>query len=171
MIRTSLLAAATLAGGAVCLIAVPSSGASAVPACGNSALTVSATAAQGATGHGNFVLRFKNHTTHACSLYGYPGLDALNSSGHVIAHAKRTLNGFTGGSTHGLRSVVVKPGRYASAGVEWMNFKPTTSGPCKFSQSVAATPANTDHTVHLARSVSGCRLQVHPTVPGTTGNG
>jgi len=169
--RTSILATATLAGVAACLVAVPSSSASGAPACGNSALTVSATAEQGATGHANFVLLFKNHTSHSCSLYGYPGLDALSASGHVLAHARRTLSGFTGGSRHGLQTVVVRPGRYASADVEWMNFNPSTGGGCRFSHSVAATPANTTHTVHLARAVSVCSLQVHPTVAGRSGNG
>jgi hypothetical protein len=171
MIRTALLAVATFAGGSVCLLAVPSSGAVTLPACGNASLTVSASGAQGATGHGNVVLRFKNRTSHTCTLYGYPGLDALSGTGHVLAHARRTLHGFTGGSLHGVRTVVVRPGKQASADVEWMNFQPTTGGTCRFSHSIAATPANTGHTVHLARSVSVCDLQVHPTVPGTTGNG
>src|SRR5581483_7037875 len=148
MVRTPVLALATLAGGAACLIAVPDSASAATPACGNSSLTVSATATQGATGHGNLVLLFRNRTQHSCSLYGYPGLDALSSSGHVLAHARRTRSGFTGGSPSGPHTVIVRPGRYASADVEWFNFNPATSGPCAFSHSIATTPANTSHTVH-----------------------
>jgi Protein of unknown function (DUF4232) len=170
MVRTSVLALATLTGAGICLLAVPSQ-ASTVPACGNSSLTVSATATQGATGHGNLVLWFRNRTSHACSLYGYPGLDALNGSGHVLRHARRTLSGFTGGSTHGLRTIVVAPGRYASADVEWLNFNPSTAGSCRFSAAIATTPAGTSHTVRFTRSVSVCNLQVHPTVAGRTGNG
>jgi Protein of unknown function (DUF4232) len=169
--RTAALgaaAAAALAAGG--LLAAPAQ-ATTVPACGNSSLAVSATGEQGATGHANFVLLFRNRTRSSCSLFGYPGLDALNSAGTAIAHARRTLVGFTGGSRHGLRTIVVAPGRYASADVEWLNFNPTTTGSCRFSHSVATTPANTTHTVHLARSVSICRLQVHPTVAGTSGNG
>jgi hypothetical protein len=45
------------------------------------------------------------------------------------------------------------------------NFNPVTSGTCTFSKSVATT-----HTVHLPVSVSVCRLQVHPTVAGTSGS-
>ena len=171
MLRTSLLALSTLAGASVCLVAVPASDASGVRACGDHSLSVTATAPQGATGHGNLVLRFRNRTSRACSLYGYPGVDALTASGHVLAHAHRTVAGFTGGSTHGVRTVVVRPGHYASADVEWLNFNPRTSGACRFSHAIAVTPANTGHTVHRARSVSACRLQVHPTVPGRTGNG
>lgn len=168
--RSTSLAAATVLAAAGCLLAVPTSAFATAPACGNASLAVSATGEQGATGHGNFVLLFRNKTTHACTLYGYPGLDALSGSGTVLAHARRTLIGFTGGSSDGLQTIVVRPGRYASADVEWLNFNPSTGGSCRFSHTVAATPANTSHTVHLARSVSVCRLQVHPTVAGRTGN-
>jgi hypothetical protein len=87
----------------------------------------------------------------------------------VLAHAKRTMRGFAGGA-HVKKTITVQPGHYASANVEWMNFNPVTSGSCTFSHSVATTPANTTHTVHLAVSVSVCSLQVHPTVAGTSGN-
>jgi hypothetical protein len=164
----SFAAAAVLAA-AGCVVTAASAAAT-TPACGNTSLAVTATAEQGATGHANFVVLFRNKTLHSCTLFGYPGLDALNASGDVIAHAKRTLTGFTGGSTQGLQTILVRPDHYASADVEWMNFNPTTGGSCRFSHSVAATPANTSHTVHLARSVSLCRLQVHPTVAGKSGN-
>ncbi len=61
------------------------------------------------------------------------------------------------------------PGGFASATVEWLNLNPVTTGDCTFSAAVAATPANTTHTVHLPVSVSICQLQVHPTVAGTSG--
>jgi hypothetical protein len=140
-----------------------------VAACGNSSLTVSHLPAQGATGHGSFVLLFKNTSRSTCDVYGYPGLDALNASGHVLAHAQRTLHGFAGGA-HVKRTVTVAPGHFASATVEWMSFDPVTTRSCTFSKSVATTPANTTHTVHLAVSVSVCKLQVHPTVAGISGN-
>jgi hypothetical protein len=167
MKTVSLAAAATLALG--CLAAAPAAHAT-TPACGNSSLAVSATAEQGATGHGSFVLLFRNKTTHTCTLFGYPGLDAVTATGHVLAHARRTLTGFTGGSTQGLQTIVVRPGRYASADVEWHNFNFATGGSCRFSYGVDATPANTSHTVFLKRSVSVCGLQVHPTVAGKSGN-
>lgn len=168
MNRFSLAAAATLAAG--CILAVPTAASASTPACGNSSLAVTATAENGATGHANFILLFRNKTLHTCTLFGYPGLDALNASGAVIAHAHRTLTGFTGGSTQGLQTITVHPGHYASADVEWHTFNFATGGSCRMSHSVAATPANTGHTVRLARSVSVCGLQVHPTVAGKSGN-
>jgi hypothetical protein len=143
--------------------------AGAVEACGNSSLAVSHTAAHAATGHGSFVLLFKNTSRTTCSIYGYPGFDALNASGHILAHARRTLQGFAGGA-HKEKTVAVIPGHWASATSEWTNFNPANSGSCTFSKSVATTPANTTHTIHLAVSVSVCVLQVHPTVAGTSGS-
>lgn len=169
MNRISVLAVAGIAATG-CLFAVPQIASAALPSCGNHSLAVSATHEQGATGHSNFILLFKNKTTHTCTLFGYPGLDALNASGAVIAHARRTLTGFTGGSTHGLQTITVRPGRYASADVEWHNFNFSTGQACRFSHSVAATPANTAFATRLARSVSVCGLQVHPTVGGKSGN-
>jgi hypothetical protein len=167
-VRAAALAASTtLAAG--CLIGAATSAAATTPSCGNAALAISRSAAQGATGHGSFVLRFKNVSTQTCNLYGYPGLDAINSAGHALAHAQRTLRGFAGG-VHVEQNVSLKPGHYASATVEWMNFNPVTSGSCTFSAGVATTPPNTTHTVHFGVSVSLCKLQVHPVVGGTTGN-
>jgi hypothetical protein len=137
--------------------------------CGNSALSVTHTPTEGATGHGSFVLLFRNVSHHTCTIFGYPGLDALNAKGHLLAHAKRTLHGFAGGAKSE-KTVKVAPSGFASATVEWMNFNPVTSGACAFSKSVATTPANTTHTVHFAVSVSKCDLQIHPTVAGTSGN-
>jgi hypothetical protein len=138
------------------------------PACGNTALSVSRSSTQGATGHGSVVLRFRNVSSSSCSLYGYPGLDALNSAGHAIAHAQRTLSGFAGG-VHAENTAIITPGHYGSATVEWLNFNPVTAGDCTFSAALATTPPNTTHTVHLPVSVSICKLQVHPVVAGTTG--
>ena len=165
----ALVASAVLAGAAVGVVVAAPAGATTAPACGNAAVAVSYTHPQGATGHGSFVLRFKNVSAHTCSLYGYPGLDALNSTGHVLAHAARTMRGFAGGA-HVKAPVNIAAAHYGSATVEWMNFNPTTSGTCAFSKSVATTPPNTTHTVHLPVSVSVCSLQVHPTVAGTSGN-
>jgi hypothetical protein len=141
-----------------------------VSACGNHALKVTATHDNGATGHGNLILRFKNRTGHSCTIHGYPGLDALGKHHGVLKHAKRTVNGFTGGSHHGVQTITVAPGHYASADVEWHNFNFHNGNDCRLSHYIAATPANTSHTVIRRRGVSLCGLQVHPTVAGRSGN-
>lgn len=161
-----VLLAAALVRGAVAASAAPAASAS---RCGDASLAVTAGRAQGATGHGSFVVLFQNISGVRCRIHGYPGLDAIGRKGHLLKHAKRTLSGFTGGSRHGVPTVVLRPGRFASADVEWLNFA-SGGKSCTFSLSVNATPANTGYTVHLARSVSLCHLQVHPTVPGRSGN-
>lgn len=141
--------------------------AAAAPACGSASLAVTATYSQGGMGHSWMALLFRNVGRRSCSIYGYPGLDAVNRHGHVMAHATRTLGGYGGGGP--LKLVTIAPGGFASASVDWMNFNPRTSGDCAWSNSIATTPANTSHTVRLPVSVSICDLQVHPTVAGTPG--
>ncbi|MCW2496775.1 DUF4232 domain-containing protein [Jatrophihabitans sp.] len=163
----TLAATGALAATGLAVAAGPAAASTA--ACGNSSLAVTAADPEGATGHGSLTLLFRNISHSTCTLYGYPGLDALNSAGHEIAHATRTLHGYAGGA-NSLKTVTVKPDYFASAVVEWMNFNPKTSGPCTISKYLAATPANTSHTVRLTESVSLCDLQVHPTVSGSGGN-
>ncbi|MGL1710513.1 DUF4232 domain-containing protein, partial [Vibrio parahaemolyticus] len=50
-----------------------------MPACGNTSLDYGVSASQGFAGHSAFVLLFRNHGSATCSLYGYPGLDAMAS--------------------------------------------------------------------------------------------
>lgn len=138
------------------------------PACGNHALAVTRTPSDSGMGHGGLVLLFRNRTRQACTLYGYPGADALGGYGSTLAHAARTRTGYLGGAP--LRTVTVEPGHFASATLEWLNFNPVTSGACRFSSSIAVTPANTAFATDLPASVSVCNLQVHPTVAGTTGH-
>jgi hypothetical protein len=160
-------AAAAIATGAVGAVAAPA-GATAIPSCQGSLIALSHSHAQGATGHGNVVLQFKNISQHTCSLRGYPGADAIGSYGHVLAHARRSLRGFTGG-TSAVRTIVLHSWQVASADLEWMNFR-SNGGSCQFSSSIAVTPPNTFKTFHRPVSVSACNLQIHPVVRGSSGN-
>jgi len=168
-LATAVLAAALVGPAAIASAAPAAARAAATRACGDAAIAVSATRTEGATGHGSFVLEFQNISGVTCTLRGYPGLDAIGKQGHVLRHAKRTRTGFTGGAEH-IRTITVRPNRFASADVEWLNAAKNGHA-CRFSRSVNATPANTGYTVHLARSVSVCQLEVHPTVKGRSGNG
>jgi hypothetical protein len=165
-VRTHLaalaVASALTAGGAA---TAASASAVPVPRCGDGSLTVTRTFTQGGAGHGWMALIYRNVTSRTCSVYGYPGLDAISSTGHVLAHAARTQSGY--GASGAPATVTIRPGGFASAGVEWLNFNPHTSGPCAFSATVNTIVANT-RLVHTMRvSVSACNLQVHPTVAGT----
>jgi hypothetical protein len=140
-----------------------------VKACGDTAFAISAANPQGATGHGSVVLLFKNRLPQACTLNGYPGLDALDAGGNTLAHATRTMNGFAGGAHH-LLALTVAPGATVSALAEWMNFNPQGGGSCQTSSQIATTPPNTTDTVTLNVALSVCDLQIHPVVPGTSGD-
>jgi hypothetical protein len=161
-------AAAAVVTGAAGGIAAPAGAAAPVPSCKGALIQFAHGHAQGATGHGNVVLRFRNISQSTCSLRGYPGADALGPNGGVLAHATRTLHGFTGG-TSAVRTIVLHSWQVASADLEWMNFK-SNGGKCRFSKSVAVTPPNTTKTFHRSLSVSSCKLQIHPVVKGKTGN-
>ncbi|MGN6606774.1 MAG: DUF4232 domain-containing protein [Jatrophihabitans sp.] len=169
LVPLTMMAVATVAGGV--LVFHAESASATTSACTGPHLHVAVTQADGATGHGSLVVQFENVGTQACTLTGYPGLDALGPHGGVLAHARRTVSGFAGGSSHGVRTVTVRPDHWASATVEWLNFDPVTAGDCRFSASIATTPPNTAKTVHRARSVSVCDLQVHPAVAGRSGRG
>jgi hypothetical protein len=163
--RLSTLAAAGVVTAAGLTAPSAAAAAATAPRCGNSLLAVTRTYTQSGAGHGWLALIYRNVTSHTCTVYGYPGLDAISSTGHVIAHATRTLSGY--GSGGHLATVTIHPGGYASAGVEWLNFNPHTTRACGFSTTVNTIVANTTAVHHVRVSVSACDLQVHPTVAGT----
>jgi hypothetical protein len=158
-----LAAAACTVGLAV--VAAPAD--AAVARCGGGALKITHSRPDAGMGHGFLVVRFRNTGRSACTLRGYPGFDALRRNGTVLAHAKRTLRGQTGAAR--IATITVAPAHVASASVEWLNFNPTTAGPCAFSHSIAVTAPNTFRTVHFPVSVSRCGLQIHPVVKGRSG--
>ena len=171
--RSSVLlsvVAGVIAGGVLAVSGTTADAAVVGSSCGNGSIAVSNTSTQGATGHGSFVVLFKNVGTTSCTLTGYPSVDAVNGTGQALAHAQQTLSGFMGGAAS-VGTVSLGPGGLASATVEWLNFNPQTSGDCIFSAAVAAAPPGISTRAHLSVSVSICDLQVHPTVAGTSGQG
>ncbi len=132
-------------------------------------MTAAAPAGGGAAGHTGVVLRFLNNSHNQCILYGYPGVDGTNRSGHSIAHASRTLDGPLGGChCSQFRGVLVKPGQTASALVEGNIGGP---GNCDRFHGLLVIPANTYNATPLDVAPHSCGFEVHPTVPGTDGEG
>ena len=125
-------------------------------------------ASPGVTHHG-YVIEFKNRGG-ACTIRGYPGVDALNATGHRVLSAKRTSSGYLGGVASGpIPTVHLAKGKSASAIVEWIDL----GSPCPRAQSLRITPPNAVKSVVLSpnslKSETLCRVEVHPVVPGTTG--
>ena len=153
-------------------LVIPTSAAArtAPPRCGNHSLRITATPTDSGLGHRRFVLLYRNSGSRACTLHGYPGLDAIGARGRVLAHARRTPSGYMGGGDP-RATITIPPHGYASATVEWLAFDRATGRDCRRSTSVATIAANTTRVAHLPVSVGVCVLQVHPTVRGTTGFG
>lgn len=120
-----------------------------------------------AAGHNSVVLTFTNSSTRTCVLYGYPGADALNASGHVVAHAKRSLTGYIGGTYAGLVNVTLHPGQTASTILEG---NIGDGGPsCTAGVSLVVTAPNLFHSSPLAKAPYVCSFAIHPVVAGSTG--
>jgi hypothetical protein len=109
-------------------------------------------------------------------IQGYPGLDAVNSSGQVVVHAKRTPDGYLGGPAMGAltgtvseRQVTLATGQEASALFEGENGPVATLGPCPPYSAILVTPPDESHSVRIPSDYSRCYLEIHPVVPGVTG--
>ncbi|MGN6606777.1 MAG: DUF4232 domain-containing protein [Jatrophihabitans sp.] len=121
----------------------------------------------GAAGHAGIVLVFTNDSPQACTLTGYPGVDADFSGGGTV-HATRTLSGYMGGPGH-VSTVTLAAGGTASARIEWTTV-PTGSEDCSSSSTdIQVTAPNTSDTQTVDQAVGACSLQVHPVVAGSDG--
>lgn len=115
------------------------------------------------------MLRFEN-TGAPCVLHGYPGLDAVDASGKVVESAGRALNGYLGGLASGEPpTVTLATGQAASAFYEGAN-SPAPGRPCPNYTKLAVTPPDETRSVSLASPSNVCYLEIHPVVPGPTGN-
>jgi hypothetical protein len=130
-------------------------------------------AAQGAAGHVALVLVFNNVSrTRTCELFGYPGVDLLNSAGHAVAHLGRTLRGMAGGVAPGVtgpQPVILAPGQSASALAEASNVPQGGIADCG-SYSLLITVPNQFVSVSGGTAMlPRCDAQIHPVVAGLTG--
>jgi len=141
--------------------------------CTTGQLTITIAGIQGGLSHAGEVILFKN-TGNACQLHGYPGVDGVNGDGVVVVSAQRTPGGYLGGLPFGATAgpnVELSDGQTASALLEGTDGPIASQGPCAAYTTVAVTPPNETHTVHIT-SPGGtlCYPQIHPVVAGTTGD-
>ncbi|GIF06886.1 DUF4232 domain-containing protein [Actinoplanes siamensis] len=143
------------------------------PSCRISQLAVSIGGQQGSAGHSAGAIRFRNAGPNACRLHGYPGVAALNSVGKQVAQAQRTPRGYMGGlgaGQHTPTTVTLAPGHTASALVEAENAAPDGSS-CGATPALLVTPPDETHRVKLSWQGGCSSFQIHPVVPGDTGQG
>ena len=128
--------------------------------------------ADGATGHLSFRVHFTNHSHKTCTLYGYPGVEALNSHGRPNMEAKRTKDGFMGGvgPGHKIQTATLAHGQVATAIVEGTDVPTGNKKSCPQAVAFRITPPNDGIAKLVERTMPECsRIQVHPVVKGRTG--
>jgi hypothetical protein len=152
-------------------------GVSSVPPCALSRLAVTSEDQVGAGGTDGGVLLFRNISTHACSLHGYPNVLAIAKSGRSIM-ASDLANGMLGGwDWSGIAPaprpptvVLANSHEFAS---DWYQY--TENGPAGYTLFLASTLSvglpGSRSVVHVRGSVDAAegKMWVTPFVPGKTG--
>jgi len=141
--------------------------------CTTAGLEVSSESGQGAMGHEDAPIVFRNRGAGKCRLSGYPGVAGLDDAGHQVTEARRTAHGFMGGLPLENQTppiVELAPGETASALVEGTSRPPDTVPSCASYAALLVTPPDETHSVRVAVALPACSgLEVHPVVPGPNG--
>jgi Protein of unknown function (DUF4232) len=114
-------------------------------------------ASPGASHHG-YVLLFHNRGD-ACTVSGYPGVDAFSAQGHRLVSARRTKSGYLGGLQlgHPIPKVHLARGKTVSALVEWV----TGLQSCPRAQSLKVTAPDAVRSVRLSPTSLGSERLCH----------
>jgi hypothetical protein len=153
----TIIGAALLALTAVAGTAAASS--RAVPRCGTADLTVSLKQAGAAAGTAYYRIVFRNHTGHACSLTGYPGVS------YVAGTAGRQVGPAASRDPGHIRTVVIPSGRTAHAllrEADTLNYSKSTCQP-RHVRGLRVYPPNTRAAVFLPWSHRVCSKRVGQT--------
>ncbi len=113
---------------------------SAVPRCKLHQLHISLHSSDGGAGHGGWVIVFRNRA-RACTLRGYPGVDGVHKDGTTSVHARRTREGYLGGS-YRVKTVALDNGEAASTIFEGINGPVWSEGRCHEYAALRITPPN-----------------------------
>lgn len=127
------------------------------------------------------VLVFTNVSASPCRLVGYPGVAALDPSGHQVVQARRSPTGYMGGLLAGATPSVVSlaPNESASALVEGTDNPVGAATSCPKYPNLLVTPPDLTKSVRVRvtglgsapTGFPGCTpIYVHPVVAGTTGS-
>lgn len=145
-------------------------GAATAPApCANGDLATATGRASAGMGHVGVVLVFTNTSAHACTLFGYPGVAALDAAGRQVSQAVRTRSGYLGGS-YALRQVRLAPGGKASTVVEGSDVPSGDATSCPTYPQLLVTAPGLTRSTPVSTRMPGCSpLQVHPVVAGSAG--
>ena len=143
-----------------------------VPLCTSDIRVINGTG-QGAAGTLAQVLIFNNvSTTVTCEIIGYPGVDAVTSTGATVVHFTRTLRGMAGGEPPGVTApqpVILAPGQSASALIEASDVPQGGISNCGDYALMITVPNQYVAVGSGTLKMPRCDAQVHPVVPGTGG--
>ncbi len=142
-------------------------------ACADGQIMVSAGTSGAGLGHEGQVLLFTNVSSSPCTLTGYPGVAGLDAQGAQVVQAVRTPMGYLGGLLTGSTTpptVVLAPAAVASALAEGTDNPTNGATSCPTYPSLLVTAPDLTVSVRVAAGLPGCSpIEVHPVVPGTTG--
>ena len=131
--------------------------------CTSATLSVTAGASNGSAGHVNTPVVFTNTSSSPCTLFGYPGVAALDASGGQAAQATRTA---TPGPSH----LVIAPGTTASALVINTSIPSGNQTSCATWSGLLVTPPNDTKSTKLIVELPGCSgFTVSAVVAGSNG--
>ena len=131
--------------------------------CTNSAISVTAGPSSGSAGHANTPVIFTNTSSSPCTIFGYPGVAALDSAGSQTAQATRTG---TPQPTH----LILTPGNTASALVINTNIPSGNETSCPSWSGLLVTPPNDTKSTKLILQLPGCNgFTVSAVVAGPNG--
>jgi hypothetical protein len=154
----------------------PAAGSPSVAPCTATELGVTFTSAGAAAGHGGVRLHFTDLSTRTCTLYGYPGVAAIDGAGKQVLQATRTPNGYMGGLPAGTGTVPLvqlAPDQAATAILEWSNVPQGNQTSCPSYAGFLVTPPNTTRSTTLRPASGGLSLcptlEIHPVLAGSTG--
>ena len=131
--------------------------------CTNSAISVTAGPSSGSAGHANTPVIFTNTSSSPCTIFGYPGVAALDSAGSQTAQATRT-------GTPQPPHLLLTPGNTASALVINTNIPSGNETSCPSWSGLLVTPPNDTKSTKLILQLPGCSgFTVSAVVAGPNG--
>lgn len=141
-----------------------------VVACGHADLSISVGSEIDADTHRGLPIIFTNTGHLPCTITGYPRVTAIDDAGTTVEQAKQQPSGYLFASPGAPQHITLRPGESASATVEALAFDPVTGAGCTAYAAVLIAAPSSAHTTRLPWTNDGCAdLEVHPVVPGTTG--
>jgi hypothetical protein len=148
---------------------------SGVAFCRPGQLTVQAGGAGMGLGHWGMSISFRNVSASTCQATGYPRVVAVDDHGAPAVVVPQTPGGYLSGLLGGVTAppvVVLAPGQTATAGLEDQDAPVPPAQTCPTYPALLVTPPGQTTAVRLDVPVTFCEdEQVHPLIPGSTGQG